>query len=389
LYMNGSTATTGGLINTSTPGLLDIEAIEHLYGSTNWSHNASNTTYGSGAGSDAFDNNYESIRVISDSGGTDTLNASGVTATGSIIDLTPGTYSSINYYATDALKIASLTSDANQIAFFENYVTQQNALASASSSKYQAFTRSALYRGQENVGIAHNTWIENAIGGDGADTITGNNKGNEITGNDGNDTIDGSGGTDVSIYSEAYANYSISSSGGTVTVSHTGGSADEGTDTLQNIEYIKFSDGYYDVATATWNNGGTVPGLSGSETGGKTGGVANGASAINVAGMTLKDIKIQSAADAQAAVLILDKSLEQISAGRAKLGAVSNRLAHNLDNQTQASMMSQQARGRVVDTDMAVESTALAQEMILAQAAQQAINMARQRQLTVLALLET
>ncbi|MDB2639002.1 flagellin [Alphaproteobacteria bacterium] len=389
IYMNGSTATTGGLINTSTPGLLDIEAIEHLYGSTNWSHNASNTTYGSGAGSDAFDNNYESIRVISDSGGTDTLNASGVTATGSIIDLTPGTYSSINYYATDALKIASLTSDANQIAFFENYVSQQNALASASSSKYQAFTRSALYRGQENVGIAHNTWIENAIGGDGADTITGNNKGNEITGNNGNDTIDGSGGTDVSIYSEAYANYSISSSGGTVTVSHTGGSANEGTDTLKNIEYIKFSDGYYDVATATWNNGGTVPGLTGSETGGKTGGVANGASAINVAGMTLKDIKIQSAADAQAAVLILDKSLEQISAGRAKLGAVSNRLAHNLDNQTQASMMSQQARGRVVDTDMAVESTALAQEMILAQAAQQAINMARQRQLTVLALLET
>ena len=62
---------------------------------------------------------------------------------------------------------------------------------------------------------------------------------------------------------------------------------------------------------------------------------------------------------------------------------------HKLDNQTQASMLSQQARGRVVDTDMAVESTALAQEMILAQAAQQAINMARQRQLTVLALLET
>jgi len=51
--------------------------------------------------------------------------------------------------------------------------------------------------------------------------------------------------------------------------------------------------------------------------------------------------------------------------------------------------MSQQARGRVVDTDMAIESTKLAQEMILARAAQQAINMASQRQLTVLALLET
>jgi len=38
---------------------------------------------------------------------------------------------------------------------------------------------------------------------------------------------------------------------------------------------------------------------------------------------------------------------------------------------------------------MAVESTKLAQEMILSQAAQQAINMATARQLTVLSLLET
>ena len=52
-------------------------------------------------------------------------------------------------------------------------------------------------------------------------------------------------------------------------------------------------------------------------------------------------------------------------------------------------MMTQQARGRVVDTDMAVESTRLAQQQILSQAAQQAINMATQRQQTVLQLLET
>jgi len=66
-----------------------------------------------------------------------------------------------------------------------------------------------------------------------------------------------------------------------------------------------------------------------------------------------------------------------------------NRLQHNIDNQTKGAMMSQQARGRIVDSDMAIESTKLAQEMILARAAQQAINMASQRQLTVLALLET
>ena len=105
--------------------------------------------------------------------------------------------------------------------------------------------------------------------------------------------------------------------------------------------------------------------------------------------MLLKDIGVKTQADAQAAITVLNRSLEQIATGRAKLGAVSNRLTHNLDNQTQASMMTQQARGRVVDSDMAIESTKLAQEMILAQAAQQAISMATARQLNVLSLLET
>jgi flagellin-like hook-associated protein FlgL len=392
IYLNGGNAAVRDeRANITTPGLLDIEAIEHLYGSTNWSHNNTGTTYGTGESDYAdFDNNYESIRVISDSGGTDTLNASGVTATGSIINLTPGTYSSINYYATDADKISAVAGgDAAKIASFNSVISQYDALASAGTSKYPAFSRTSLYRGQDNVGIAHNTWIENAIGGGGNDTITGNNKGNEITGNAGNDTIDGGGGTDVAKYDENYANYSVSNSGGSVTVSHTGGSADEGTDTLTNIEYMEFADGYYDVASSTFNSGGATPGLTGTETGGQTGGVTNGESALNIAGMTLKDIQIETQEYAQAAISILDKSLEQIAAGRAKLGAVSNRLTHNLNNQTQSSTLTQQARGRVVDTDMAIESTKLAQEMILAQAAQQAINMASQRQLTVLALLET
>ena len=105
--------------------------------------------------------------------------------------------------------------------------------------------------------------------------------------------------------------------------------------------------------------------------------------------MLLKDIGVKTQAEAQAAITVLNRSLQQIATGRAQLGAVSNRLSHNLDNQTQASMMTQQARGRVVDTDMAIESTKLAQEQILSQAAQQAINMATQRQQTVLMLLDS
>ena len=393
-YNNGTGAASIGTTHTSTPGLLDIEAIEAIYGSAGWDYNNGNgNVYGGGAdGFVALDNNYEGIRTIVDSGGTgDTLDASGVTATGSIINLTPGTYSSINYYATQADKINSVVTNGSQAAkdWFTAQLANLDALASASNSYYTAYTREALYRGQDNVGIAHNTWIENAKGGSGADTITGNSKGNEITGNGGNDTIDGGAGTDVAIYSEAYANYTVSSSGGAVTVSHTSGAANEGTDTLQNIEYIKFSDGYFDVATSTFNNGGSVPALTGTETGGKTGGVTYGDGATNIGNLALKDINIQTKSDSQNAVTILNRSLEQISSGRAKLGAIMNRLQHNIDNQTKGAMMSQQARGRIVDSDMAIESTKLAQEMILARAAQQAINMASQRQLTVLALLET
>jgi len=395
----GGNAAIGSKVHITTPGLLDIEAIEHIYGNTGWESHTGDTIYGAGEGGteEVFDNNYEQIRVISDSadaGGGDTIDASSVTADAygrhSIIDLTPGTYSSINTYTTDADKISAVAGgDAAKIASFNSLLATQDAQASAGNSYYPDFTRTALYRGQENLGIAHNTWIEHAKGGGGNDIITGNNKGNELTGNGGNDTIDGSGGVDMAIYDETYANYAVSDASGTVTVSHTGGSADEGIDTLTNIEFLKFSDGIYTVATSTFASGAADPTLSGTETGGKTGGVANGESALNENNMKLKDIGVETQAEAQAAITVLNRSLEQIATGRAQLGAVSNRLSHNLDNQTQASMMTQQARGRVVDTDMAIESTKLAQEQILSQAAQQAINMATQRQQTVLMLLDT
>ncbi|XDZ69352.1 flagellin [Alphaproteobacteria bacterium LSUCC0226] len=394
-YNNVTGAASIGTTHTSTPGLLDIEAIEAIYGSAGWDYNNGNdNVYGGGAdGFVALNNNYEGIRTIVDSGGTgDTLDASGVTATGSIINLTPGTYSSINYYATQADKINAVVTNGSQAAkdWFTAQLANLDALASASNSYYTAYTREALYRGQDNVGIAHNTWIENAKGGSGADTITGNAKGNEITGNGGNDTIDGGAGTDVAIFAGNKGTYTISQSGSTVTVA---GGAD-GTDTLTNVEFLKFDDGVWSIADAVAGNAAThaniaAANITGTETGGKTGGVAYGEGATNIGNLALKDIKVQTKSDSQNAVTILNRSLEQISSGRAKLGAIMNRLQHNIDNQTKGAMMSQQARGRIVDSDMAIESTKLAQEMILARAAQQAINMASQRQLTVLALLET
>ena len=48
---------------------------------------------------------------------------------------------------------------------------------------------SLLFTGADNVAISPGVYIENAYGGSGNDTITGNNLNNLIIGNAGNDTI--------------------------------------------------------------------------------------------------------------------------------------------------------------------------------------------------------
>ena len=126
----GSSLSVGNRVNISTPGLLDIEAMEHLYGSSNWSNANTNTVYGTGAGDGSgytFNDSYESIKVIADSGGDDTINASSVT-TSNVINLTPGTYSSINYYATDAEKITAVSAGS---ASAEAYFTSTLAIYDA------------------------------------------------------------------------------------------------------------------------------------------------------------------------------------------------------------------------------------------------------------------
>ena len=114
---------------------------------------------------------------------------------------------------------------------FDFYNTQ-------ATTNYPGKTTSAIYTGEDNLGIAHDAAIENAIGGSAADTITGNSLDNMITGGGGDDIIDGGDGDDVAVYSGDRNAYTINTSGGTTTV-NSGGS--EGTDTLTNVEFLQFS----------------------------------------------------------------------------------------------------------------------------------------------------
>ena len=71
-------------------------------------------------------------------------------------------------------------------------------------------------------------------------TLTGNNSNEVFAGGTGSYTIDGSGGTDTVIFNGNLANYTISKSGSTYTVRTN--TSTNSTDTLQNIECLKFSD---------------------------------------------------------------------------------------------------------------------------------------------------
>jgi len=104
---------------------------------------------------------------------------------------------------------------------------------------------SSIYLGQDNISIAFSAEIENAIGGDGNDTITGNDLDNVLEGGKGNDLIDGSGGSNTAVYSGNMSDYSIDYDGSFIITDNVG---QDGTDTLSNIQHIQFADVTYDTS---------------------------------------------------------------------------------------------------------------------------------------------
>ena len=84
------------------------------------------------------------------------------------------------------------------------------------------------------------TGIENLIGGNGNDRLTGDFQDNRLDGGPGNDTLIGGGGRNTAGFSGPAANYTVSASGGSATVTDRVGS--DGTDTLTQIDRLKFTD---------------------------------------------------------------------------------------------------------------------------------------------------
>jgi len=107
--------------------------------------------------------------------------------------------------------------------------------------------------------IANNVVIENAIGGDGNDIITGNSADNTIHGNAGNNTIDGGAGNDTLVINANYADTAITitnSSNNSATITSNNGSF---SNNISNIEAFAFNDQTLSFANLTVN---TPPTLS-------------------------------------------------------------------------------------------------------------------------------
>ncbi len=97
---------------------------------------------------------------------------------------------------------------------------------------------------------------------------------------------------------------------------------------------------------------------------------------------------ISTSTDADTALSAIDTALDYVSAGRASLGAMINRLAYTIDNLTNVSINTSQSRSRILDTDFAKETSDLAREQIIKQAATAMLAQANQQPQTILSLLK-
>ena len=158
-----NTNTNASHANVTTAQLVDIVAIQDLYG-------ASTAT----AGDDVWGGTNSTIGTYLDAlfeaiaTGTDPLN---------IYDGGSVAYTIFDHSGNDTLDFS--------------YSTRNDNINLAEES----FSDIGGLRG--NVGIARDTVIENARSGSGNDTISGNSADNKIWGNDGSDVISGNGGSDT------------------------------------------------------------------------------------------------------------------------------------------------------------------------------------------------
>ncbi|WP_024929104.1 type I secretion C-terminal target domain-containing protein [Methylophilus sp. OH31] len=173
----------------TTPMLYDILALQYLYGANN-SYNADDTVY-------EFSSSQRYYQTIWDAGGNDTIKYA--SSIGGVINLEAGSFSQLG--------------KTFKVGVNNNFVQK------------------------DNIAIAFNVVIENAIGGSGGDKITGNSADNRLEGAGGDDTIDGSLGADTLVGGKGNDTYIVDNINDVITEF-----SNEGTDLVKTSVTYTLSD---------------------------------------------------------------------------------------------------------------------------------------------------
>jgi len=111
------------------------------------------------------------------------------------------------------------------------------------------------------------------------------------------------------------------------------------------------------------------------------------ATAGGASGSSVASLSIDTQANAQKAIKIIDNALTTINDTRAGLGAVNNRLDFTVSNLSSISEKTTAARSRIVDADFAAETASLSRAQVLQQAATAMLAQSNARPQQVLSLL--
>ncbi|HSG60656.1 MAG TPA: flagellin, partial [Pseudomonadales bacterium] len=121
---------------------------------------------------------------------------------------------------------------------------------------------------------------------------------------------------------------------------------------------------------------------------GTIGGARYALAGIENGSQTVNDIDISTQDGAQAAIAILDRSLDQINEARGDLGAANNRLDFTVSNLMNVAENTNTARSRIMDADFAAETSMLSRAQVLQQASQAMLAQANALPQQVLRLLQ-
>jgi len=105
-------------------------------------------------------------------------------------------------------------------------------------------------------------------------------------------------------------------------------------------------------------------------------------------GLKVAQIDIATVSGASQALTAIDAAVNTVSAAQAKSGAINNRLDSIINNLTESSKNMQASRSRILDTDYATETTNLAKQQIIQQAATAMLAQANQMPNVILSLLK-